>query len=186
MATKEEKIYLTREGYNNRVKYIAELRERLGKVSANRGKSRGSDMDELQSPSDIVVIAQEEARLASLIATEQAALRRVEIIERHSDNGSIDIGDIVTVNINSQLGSGVETFKLVGGDGDVSAELMEFSVNSPIGAFVYQNKVGESGTYTVRDVEFRISILDKNTPKEVKTPKASTRTLKPKAQKTGL
>lgn len=169
MVSNDETIYLTKEGYDQRVKHIEELRTRLEKVSANRGQSRDSDMDTLKAPSDLVVIAQEEARLASLIAREQDALRRVKIIERHSDNNLIDIGDIVTVKINSEFGPRVETFKLVCGDGNVTAELMEFSVNSPIGTVVYQNKVGEQGTYTVSNVDFQISILAKETPKEVKS-----------------
>lgn len=78
------------------------------------------------------------------------------------DNGTINIGDVV--RILEKMGEtilGETILKLVKNNPDFDAEILEVSINSPLGESIYNKKVGDTVSYTVKGKTYNPTILEK-------------------------
>jgi len=102
------------------------------------------------------------AIIANELANRLADLKRVVIVEKTDDVNVIDLDDIVSVDIASGLEMFEEsTFKLVGGSGNLRAEIPEISINSPLGSSIYKKRIGEECSYQVNGLVTRVIIKSK-------------------------
>lgn len=131
-----EKILLDAQGYENYLKEIDELKEKLNKLY--EGVSKG-----VYSYEDL---ADAEMKLMKDINVRVARLGTIQIIEKHNKEENIDINDIVTVS----FGEDDElSFTLVCGNGDITEDETKVSLSSPLGKAVYDKKIGDICTYQV-------------------------------------
>lgn len=159
----DSKIYVDKKGYEAILKSIEDLKEEL--VQAGTGRREAFDAgagDGWDSP-EFEEIERTERLIAGRIKQKYEELSRVVIVEKNDQNNDqIDIGDIVTIDMSMDKKSYNEmTFLLVGGAGDIFAEVPEVSLNSPLGKSVYHKKVGDEVSYTVSGETSFIKIKDK-------------------------
>ena len=63
---------------------------------------------------------------------------------------------------------GIQAYKLVATERpNMSAEIIEVTINSPLGQSIYQNKVGNSGSFKVLDNTIHYSIVSKHNTKKL-------------------
>lgn len=75
------------------------------------------------------------------------------------DKDAIKIGDIVKI---LEKTSETETIlKLVKNNPNYNAEILEVSINSPLGECIYHKQVGDDASYTVLGKTYNINIIEK-------------------------
>lgn len=160
----DEKIYLDQQGYANLLENIERVKAKLNETSKERkdafdaGAGDGWDSPEFEE------IERKERMILGELQRCYDELSRVVIIERQNDSDIVDIGDIVRVDMYYSADDFEEQlFKLVGRtpDFDLTAEIQEISVNSPIGNSIYKRKVGDSCSYSVDNRQFTVLIKEK-------------------------
>lgn len=159
-----EKIYLDQKGYANLLENVEKLKARLRENDMGRkdafdaGAGDGWDSPEFEEIERKEIMILEELRRC------YDELSRVVIIERQCNSDIVDIGDTVRVDMYLSADDFEEQlFKLVGGtpNFDLSAEIKEISINSPIGNSIYKKKVGDRCSYSVGNRQFTVLIKEK-------------------------
>ena len=160
----DDKIYLDKEGYEQYLQEIDEIREKLN----NNGKVKseaytGAVGDGWHDNFDFEEAKREEFKILSDLRKKIEGLSRIVIIENNKATDLIDINDYVTISISFDGEDEEEMFfKLVASSSpDFNGEVSEISVNAPLGASVYQKKIGDKGSYQVGEDVANFVILDK-------------------------
>ena len=155
-------IYVDKNGYNELLKKIEEVKESIQKNNLGRkaafdaGAGDGWDSPEFEE------IERKERMLSGELQRLYEKLSRVEIIEKHNDTEIVDIGDILVVDLLFSEDDGEEfKIKLVGGEGNFNNKIDEVSINSPLGNAVYKKKIGEKAAYKVNDNVISVYIKSK-------------------------
>lgn len=161
----EEKIYLDQAGYEQYLKDIEDLKQKI----ANNGRQKSSAYesgvgDGWHDNFEFEEAKREELKLMGLLEQKLNGLNRIVIVEKTEENSLIDINDYVTVITSSKgTNSNEMFFKLIAsGMPNFGAEIFEISINSPLGKAVYQKKVGDKASYTVNDTTFDVTIIKKS------------------------
>lgn len=160
----EEKIKLSKQGYEDYLKAIAEKEKQLADLRMYKGTDAIFQGDNWHDNPTLYQAELQEISLMREIAEMKHKLQNnVEIIENLGDEELIDIGDIVKIDmIFSENDREEEIFKLVATTNlKFDAEIQEVSINSPIGNAMYHKKVGEIATYKVQDRTFTLQIKEK-------------------------
>ena len=169
---KNEKIYLDRKGYNDYLKEIDELEQKLIDVGKDRtvacqdGATYGWPDNFGYEDAN-----REERRIMGRLIEERRDLARIVIVDSHDENDElVDINDYVTVVIKFSLEDAEEmVFKLVATSNlKFDVEIPEFSINSPLGKAVYQKKIGEQVSYMINGVNVLVNIKNKTKELEEK------------------
>jgi len=165
MKEKEQTpIYLDQEGYSQFLESIEVLKERLREN--NKGRKNAFDAgagDGWDSP-EFEEIERNETRILGELQRKYDEMSRIVIIETKENHDTVDIGDTVKLHmILSNDNFEERLFKLVGGvpNFDLSAEIQEISINSPIGKSIYQKKIGEKCIYSANNQQFTVLIKEK-------------------------
>lgn len=160
----ETKIYLDSKGYENLLHDIERLKNKLHEN--NMGRKDAFDAgagDGWDSPEFEEIERRERVILAELQRCYDE-LSRVVIVERQNDFDIVDIGDTIKVDMYFSADDfEEEIFKLVGGapNFDLSAEIREVSINSPLGNSIYKKKIGDNCSYSVNNRQFTVIIKEK-------------------------
>ena len=157
-----EPIYLDQSGYDEYLQEIEELEKAI--EENNKGRREAFDAgagDGWDSP-EFEEIERTNMRLSGKLRDMREALSRIVIIEKHNDQETVDIGDTVLADMVYAPDDKEEiTFKLVGSDGNISSEVQEVSINSPLGSAVYKKKIGDTCSYSVNDRNFSVFLKQK-------------------------
>jgi len=147
-------IYLTREGHDDLVKEMEDLKERRPRIQADLARAMADKDFRENAPLDAA--RNEQAHLEARIRELDSTLRRAVVLEGDASNhnDSARIGDQVTIR---DLRTGQDkTYTLVNTD-EMRSGQGKISVASPVGKAVYQRRVGEevdveapAGTFKVR------------------------------------
>ena len=90
--------------------------------------------------------------------TKQIEAASIIDIPKLSDN-QVNIGDYILLKLIYDDDEEMQTYQLVGGDGDPN--LNQVSLNAPIGKAVFKAKVGEKKPFIVNDHTFYVEIVEK-------------------------
>ena len=153
---KKSVLYMDQNGVEELKLHIAVLRKKMENAKRFNGDIAGENYAEYEEALREIGI------IASELTERLDDLKRVVIVERHSDDNLIDIGDVVIVDI-AATGEVPEesTFKLVAGIGNLRAEIPEVSINSPLGNSIYRKSVGTECTYDVNGCTMNVLIKTK-------------------------
>lgn len=157
MQKNEEPIYLSKEGYEEFLQSIEEIKERIKENDLGRNAAFDAGAGDGWDSPEFEEIERTSIRLNNELNAKYEEKKRIVILEKHNEEDTVDIGDILSVDMNGEE----LIFKLVGGEGDIFAELQEISINSPIGMAVYKKKIGDVCEYNVDSRKFIVTINKK-------------------------
>lgn len=162
MSKDIEPIYLDKNGYNEMLGQIEELKEEIKKNDLGRKEAFDAGAGDGWDSPEFEEIERTSFRLSSELKRMYEVLSRVVIVEKQDNEDIVDIGDIVLLGVEFNKGDIEESaYKLTGGSGDLFKEIPEISINSPMGAAIYKKHVGDTCSYTVRDREISVFIKNK-------------------------
>lgn len=159
-----KKIYLTKEGYEQYLQEIEELKDKLMISSSDKSDSfRAAIGDGWHDNFAFESAKREELAALSQLETKIQNLSNIEIVDSLDDSDLIDVNDVVKVIIKiSETKSKEQVIRLVGASTtDPNAEYKEISINSPLGDAIYGKKVGDIVEYKVSDREMSALIEEK-------------------------
>ena len=161
-----ETMYLDQAGYQKIVEQIAELKLKLAEVMLQRGAVFKAGLgDAWHDNVEFDEVKMKERRIRAQLKEYEETLKKVVIVEEHNDANSIDVGDIVTINMIFGPDDIDELqFRLVGYVSEFNndnSNLTLVSINSPLGNAVYHRQIGEKNSYEVDGRTFNIEIVSK-------------------------
>ena len=150
----KEALYMDQKGLD---KLTAEIEELKAKLKTKSTFNREDTTDGYNT--SIAEANRQDETIIDLLNARLEDLSRVVLIQKQDNRDVIDLDDIINVTFTDD-GRNL-TFKLVGGDGDFSKDIIEISVNSPLGNAVYQKGIGVTCTYKVNNNPITIVINSK-------------------------
>lgn len=163
MTNINDKIYLDKKGYNQYLKEIEELKNKL----KNNGRIKseaytGAVGDGWHDNFEFEESKRQELKIMGELEAALEKLSRIVIIDEVINEDLININDCVTVRLEFAENDIEEmSFRLVGSNRPNSnSEIQEISLNSPLGKSIYQKKVGDKGIYIVNNNEISYIITD--------------------------
>ena len=160
----EEKIKLNKNGYEDYLREIERKEKELADLRIYKGKDAIFQGDNWHDNPTLYQTELKEMSLMKEIAEMKHRLNNIEIVENIGDDNLVDIGDVVKIDmIFSETDREEQIFKLVGTSPnfDLTAEIQEISINSPIGKAMYHKKLGDVASYKVNERTFTIQIKEK-------------------------
>jgi len=157
-------IYLDKEGYDNFLEDIEELKRKLNANNKERKNAFDAGAGDGWDSPEFEEIERNERMLSGELQRKYDELSRVVIIEKKANSDVVNIGDIIKADMYySDDDIEEELFKLVGGMPafDLNAGIQEISINSPIGDAIYQRKIGDKCSYSVNGSQFYVLIKEK-------------------------
>lgn len=158
----QKKYYLDKESYDNLLYQNEKLEEELRQLNYQRGEAHkkgtgvawdGAEFSTLEAR--INVVKDQLNRNLNII---NSAI----LIENKNTDGTIDIGDILRLNIIYSKDDSEEFIgKLVGFASKTNGEYEEISVNGPVGAAIYGKNIGETISYNVAGRSYNVEILER-------------------------
>ena len=167
MSNDNESIKMDKEGYAKFLRSIDEIKEKIKKNDMARSDAFNAGAGDGWDSPEYEEIERMSRVLNAELQDKYEMQRRIVIVEKSADDDIVDIGDVISVDINDKE----SIFKLVGGTGDFSAKIKEVSINSPVGKAVYKKKVGEAAAYEVKGkknilvINRKIKLTDDEGPK---------------------
>ena len=160
-----EKIYLSKEGYNQYLKELEELKEKL-KINGREKTSAyvSAVGDGWHDNFEFENAKREEFKIMRDLREKTEGLSKIVIIDKEAEQKDlVDIDDYVSVDMyfedNTQ---DKELFKLIAANTpNMNSDIPEVSLNSPLGRAVYQKKIGEKNYYIVNKNRIDITITGK-------------------------
>ena len=164
MKNNDKKIYLDQAGYEQYLQEIEEIKKQLNDNSKAKSTAYTNAVgDGWHDNFEFEEAKREELKILSSLRKKIEGLSRIVIIENNKESDLIDINDYVTISISFDGEDEEEMFfKLVASSSpNFNGEVIEISVNAPLGASVYQKKIGDKGSYKVGEDVANFVILDK-------------------------
>lgn len=150
----KNKIFLTRDEYEKYVDELERMRSELTKKLNNLSKIE-------------ILSGESFYTLTTSIKSKLDDLKRIVIVDEKEDD-TINVNDIVTVDMIYPDSEETVTFELVSNIPDLSSDIMKLSISSPLGAAVYQRKIGEEVSYMTNNGAVKIHIVSKSKPQTLK------------------
>lgn len=154
-----DKIYLDQDGYNNYLKELDEIREKIRKNSSDISEYMSDDAygDTWHDNFAYEQAIKKESSLLHELKEKKLGLAKIQIIERNNNSGIVEIGSVVTVKIGGEL----EKYKLSGNTvSNLDSDIPEITVNSMLGKSIYHKKVGDSFSYKVENESYEGVIVE--------------------------
>lgn len=143
-----EKIYLDHEGYENYLKELENLREKIDKNSSDISEFMSDDAygDGWHDNFAYEQAIKKESSLLFQLNEKKKGLAKIEIIDKKLNGNRVDLGSIVTVNIDGYE----EMYKISGNTvSDLNSDIPEITLNSPLAKAIYKKQVNDNFSYTV-------------------------------------
>ncbi len=163
MNSKEQKIYLDQESYNNLLREIEMLKQELRNTNLGRKEAFDAGAGDGWDSPEFEEIERKERLIQSQLKEKYEMLSNAEIVKSQSNDQIVDIGDILLLNMVFSDDDIEELkVKLVASNNDDFNEDMEIiTLNSPLGQAIYKKKIGEECTYSVNENKFLVRIVEK-------------------------
>jgi len=158
---KEEKIiYVNKEGYESHLEAIEALREKRNNINFSNNQFEPGSSDSWYST------ANEDENVHARFLSDQIRVleeetKRMVIVDSIKDENTIDIGDVVVIDMHYVDEIEELTIKLVSTFTEGKKEFKEVSVKSPLGNTIYKKKVLDKVSYKVSGEEVKVLIKDK-------------------------
>lgn len=162
MIKKEKQYLMDQEHYNTLSAEIESLKQKRNQINMGRNEAFDSSAGDGWDSPEFEELEREERMVLGHIEDKMRMLRNAVIVESQNREDIIDIGDVVRVNVDFGDDDIEESiYKLTGGaTGDIDG-LTHISINSPLGASIYQKRVGDDSSYQVESNTFKVKILEK-------------------------
>lgn len=161
MINKDE-ILMDKAGYDKLLAEIEAIKAKINEVNSGRREAYDAGSGDGWDSPEFEEIERVENVLLGELKSKCDQLTRAKIIEKSDNVDLVDIGDIILAVFTDPSNKSNELkFKLVGGNGDLFAEIQEVSVNSPMGIAVYKKKVGDICNYSVNNNNYTVEIKEK-------------------------
>ena len=164
IGMEDNKIYLSKSGYEQYLKELQELRDYL----TSNGKSKsdaysGAVGDGWHDNFAFEEAKREELRIQNLINQKVNQLKNIVIVEDSQDASLIEIDDYIDVEMTYEDEEPERMiFKLVGSNTpDIKKEIPQISLNSPLGKSVYGKRKGDITSYQVNNLIVNVHINNK-------------------------
>ena len=141
-------------GYNNYLKQIEKLENELADLRMYKGKTAIFQRDTWHDNPHLYQVEAQENSLIKRIKDMKDTLNNIDIISKNSNSNKVDIGDIIELETMYEDEVELMRVKLVGGAANITAEITETSINSPLGDALYQREVNDIIHYTINDSTF--------------------------------
>ena len=145
-----DRIYLDKEGYNNYLRELDEIREKIRKNSSDISEYASDDAygdgwhDNFAYESAI----QKENALLYQYHQKLEGLNKIEIIENTGKKDRVEIGSIVEIQFDNE--SNTELYKITGNTVSGSEDdIICITINSPLGKSIYKKKKEDSFSYEI-------------------------------------
>ena len=164
---KDDKIYLTQEGYELFLNELNELQNSINQNGVRKSESYSSAVgDGWHDNFDFEDATREERRLLEMLREKREQLKRIEIVENNND---LSVEDVVNVEdyVNCVIYYSEDDIEdvvihLIGlSCPNHKSECLETTLNSPIGKAIYGKSIGSTSTFKVGENEFSIFIKEK-------------------------
>lgn len=150
-----EKILMTKEGIEQLKQEIKNAEQEL--VEFRKEKSEASFSIDGRTWCDDETERDESLIMSKIVSLKQT-LNKVDIIEATGDSNTVDINNIVTLEINCDSDVEKCRVKLIGATPKNFYE--EVSINSPMGKAIFSKKVGDEVSFEVNNTKTTVKILD--------------------------
>jgi transcription elongation GreA/GreB family factor len=160
----DNKIYLDREGYQEYLRELEKIKKELQENSFNKSSSYVDAVgDGWHDNFAFEESKRKELGIIRKLEEKLIGLSRIVILEKEDSNENVNIGDLVKLKIHYDLDDVEENiFRLIGGTlPDISAEIIEITLNSPIGTAIFKKKIGEKTFYMQERKKIDIEIISK-------------------------
>ena len=169
----DDKIYLDKAGYDEYWKEIEKLRKQLLDNSKEKSDAYAQAVgDGWHDNFGFEQAMRDEDRIFCEIRRRVAALDRIQIIEKENNPDLVELDDYVVLRLQYEdEDEEEETFKITGsGKGNISSDIIEITLNSPIGSEIYHKPVGYKSEFEVYGSKNKLEIIKiAKTLEELKT-----------------
>ncbi len=147
---------LTKEGFENLKKELTEL-TKVKRPYAVERLHKARSMGDLSENSEYTAAKEELAFVEGRIQEIEEILKRVEVVENHNGNNTVEVGTSVTVEVDGKK----ELFQIVG-EFEADPLNKKLSHTSPIGQALVGKKVGDWIEVQVPAGKIKYKIVDIN------------------------
>jgi len=162
MQNNEDILYLDNEGYQKHLKKIEKYIDDLDKIDKQIELLKGGDFNHLE----LQELTNNRIKLKNKILKKKT--QKIQIIEKSSNEETLDIGDTVKINtyyIDNEPEE--EICELITGDSYIEDEVEKTNINGPKGKILFGSKVGETKYFTINKKLIRVDILEKMNAKKL-------------------
>lgn len=167
MKEENEPIYLDKEGYEQFLEELEEIKRKLNKNGQQKSSAYVNAVgDGWHDNFEFEEATREEYKILSDLREKTARLKRIVIVKKNeNENKTANINDLILVSMSfGNEEPSDEIFKLVASfNPNIFADIKEVSINSPLGKSVYQQSEGYSGEYSVNNstIHFELKKISK-------------------------
>ena len=158
-----KKIYLSKEGYEQYLKEIEELKKSLLENGKHKSYAYENSGDGFHDNFEFEQSELKERGILYQLREKVAGLDNIVVIEKQKNDEVIGVDDIVSLTID--FGDGdkeTSIYKLVGSNSlNHDDEIQNISINSPLGQAIYLKHVGEETSYVVNRNFYIVRINEK-------------------------
>lgn len=158
----EKKILLSAEEYGRFLNQIDLLEKKLDKLRYVKSNPKQYSKEDWYDDTVYQQMLYEERRLIEAINKIKDDQSLIEVIDQLPNCPTIQVGDTMRVNLVFDENDIEEmTIKLVTTGSDFSEDIIDISLDSPLGQAIYQKEVSETINYFVEDRQMSVEILEK-------------------------
>lgn len=154
-----DKIYLDQEGYENYLKELDDIREKIIKNSSDISEYMSDDAygDGWHDNFAYEQAIKKESSLLYQLNEKKKGLAKIEIINKKENTNKVEIGSIVTVMIDDEK----EIYKITGNTvSNLNSDIPMITLNSPLGKSIYCKKINDTFSYEVDSNTIKGVIVD--------------------------
>ena len=150
--------YLDQEGYKRYLKRIEAVEVKLREIQKAKGEVT-EHYDGHNSP--FYPLAIEEQMALQQLHELKKGLSKIQIRDTSTNKGVVDIGSVVTIKFDDDDDDDASTYRLVATlpSSDIIDDIIEISINCPMGAAILNHLVGDEVSYKVDNNVFVVKIL---------------------------
>ncbi len=155
------KIYLDEDGYQNYLKELEQLKEKINLNSKDISEFQSDDAygDGWHDNFAYEQAIQKENALFYEYHKKLKGLDQIEIIKTKKSSNLVEIGSIVELHFDGELET--EIYKITGNTvSNFRLDQMEITLNSPLGKSVFHKKINDSFSYQVDNKKISGKIID--------------------------
>lgn len=143
-----DKIYLDQDGYENYLKEIDRIREKIRKNSSDISEFASDDAygDGWHDNFAYEQAIQKENALMYELNEKLKGLSKIKIIKKKTNTSRVELGSIIEIEIDGEK----EIYKLTGDTvSNFDSDIPSITLNSLLGKSIYKKKNGDSFSYEI-------------------------------------
>ena len=155
------KIYLDENGYNEYLKEIDAIKEKIKKNSSDITEYQSDDAygDGWHDNFAYEEAMKKENMLFRELETKMKGLENIEIVKTSSNKDEVSLNSIVTLKFDDS--DEVEEYQLTGGSSsNTNLKIPAITLNSPLGKAIYKKKINDKFEYDIDSNKINGIIID--------------------------